>query len=273
MHGTLREGGGGVRATVGIVLGAGSFRGAAHVGVMRALERAGIPIDLVVGVSAGALAGLMYCAGMSVAGMDEALRRLKLEDLFTPATGPDGFTDMRPVRAAVESLIGADRSIGSLPRRFACVATDALAGTPVVISEGNATSGLLASMALPGLVRPAEHEGRLFFDGGVVQPMPVSVARALGAQFVIAVDVHVPRFGSRIARHPAESLTHAYDMAVQRLCDIELATADVVIRPELKQFEQGLGNVADFLAAGERAGADAVDAIRARTSDARVANP
>ncbi|MBL0423235.1 patatin-like phospholipase family protein [Ramlibacter sp. AW1] len=252
----------GDRPCVGLVLGAGAYRGAAHVGVIRALEREGIPIDLIVGSSAGALAGVMYSAGMSVDLMEAALRKLKLQDLFTPSMGSDGFTDLGPARRGIESFIGADRDIRSFPRRFACIAADALTGEAVVICRGHAASAVEASMAVPGLVRPVPFDGRHLVDGGVVQPMPVTVARGLGADLVIAVDVHVPRYGSRIARSPAESLSHCFDMAVQRLCDAEARSANVVIRPDLGQFKQDLGNVSGFLNAGELAGRAAIPQIR-----------
>jgi predicted acylesterase/phospholipase RssA len=249
---------------VGLVLGAGAFRGGAHVGVIRVLEREGIPIDLVVGTSGGALPAMMYCAGFSVDFMDEGLRRLKTEDVFSPSVGRDGFTDMRPLCATLEKLVGTGREFASLPRRFTCVAADALTGEPVVMSHGSVVSAVEASMAIPGLVRPVQRDGRSLVDGSVVQPVPVSVARSMGAGFVIAIDVHVPRFGSRVCLHPGEAQNHCFDMAIQRLCEIELQHADVVIRPELRPFGPGLEWGADFIAAGERAGAQAAPRIRAQ---------
>ncbi|MEJ7931859.1 patatin-like phospholipase family protein [Ramlibacter sp. AN1015] len=253
---------GGPARCIGLVLGAGSFRGAAHVGVIRALERQGIPIDLVVGTSAGALAGMMYAAGFTADYMDAALRRLRLEDVFTRTPGQDGFTDMRPLQGIIGSLLGADRRIPSLPRAFACVAADALSGRPVILSDGDVATAVEASMAVPGLVRPVRHEGRLLVDGSVVAPVPVSVARSLGADLVIAVAVDVPRHGQQVARHPAESLTHCFDMAIHQLGELELAQADVVIRPDIARFEQSLDRTGEFLAAGERAGDEAAARLR-----------
>lgn len=252
------------RPQVGLVLGAGAFRGGAHVGVIRILEREGIPIDLVVGTSGGALPAMMYCAGFSVDYMDAGLRALKPESVFSASTGRDGFTDMRPLCATLEKLIGTGRDISSLPRRFTCVAADAITGEAVVMSQGNAVSAVEASMAVPGLVRPVVREGRTLVDGSVVLPIPVSVARNMGAEFVIAVDVHVPRFGTRVAMHPGEAQNHCFDMAIQRLCDIEAKHADLVIRPELRAFGPGLEWGAEFIAAGERAGMQAAPRIRAQ---------
>ncbi len=247
---------------IALALGVGSYRGAAHIGVIRAIERAGIPVCLVVGTSTGALAGVLYSAGVPVDRLDAALRTLRLENLFSGSIGPDGFTDMGPVRSGVEAMIGGRRDIQSFPRRFACIAADALTGEPVVLDAGEAGLAVQASMAVPGLVRPVRIGDRVLVDGAVVQPMPVSVARALGARVVVAVDVNVPRFGGQPPRHPAESLNHCLDMAIQRLSAVELAGADVVVRPAIAHIKQDLAGVDSLLSAGEAAGEAAAAAIR-----------
>ena len=258
------------RSRIGLVLSAGAYHCAAHIGVIRALEGGGIPIDLVVGTSAGALAGLMYCAEVSAAAMTTSLRGIRLEDFFTPQTAGDGFTDMHPARKGIQLLIGPDRDIQSFSRQFACVAADALTGKPVILSSGNAASAVEASMALPGLIRPVSHAGQLLVDGAVVHPVPVKVARNLGADFVIAVDVNVPRYGSSVARHPAESFAHCFDMAIRRLCDLELMEADVVIQPAVTQLATKFENVGQFVEAGERAGHASLPLIRMRLKAARM---
>ncbi len=247
---------------IALVLSVGAFRGAAHVGVIRALERAGIPVDLVVGTSTGALAGVLYSAGLPAERLGAALRTLRLEGLFSPGVGPDGFTDMAPVRPGIEAMLGGPRQIENFPRRFACVAADAITGEAVVLNTGDAALAVQASMAIPGLVRPVRHGDRLLVDGAVVAPAPVSVARALGARVVVAVDVNVPRFGGQPARHTAEAINHGLDMAIQRLIALELAAADVVIRPGVATLKQDLGNVDALLRAGEVAGEAAVADIR-----------
>ncbi len=249
---------------VALVLSVGAYRGAAHVGVIRALEQAGVPVNLVVGTSTGALAGVLYGGGVPVDRLGAALRALRLESLFSPGIGPDGFTDMAPVRPGIEAMLGGPRQIESFPRRFACVAADALTGEAVVLDTGDAGLAVQASMAVPGLVRPVRHGNRLLVDGAMVAPAPVSVARALGARVVVAVDVNVPRFGSQPARHPAEAINHGLDMAIQRLIAWELAQADVVIRPGIANLKQDLGNVDALLQAGESAGHAAVAEIRRR---------
>lgn len=240
-------------ARIGLALGAGAFRGAAHVGVIRALEREDIPIDLVVGCSAGALVGLMYCAGFSTSYMQAGVRRLNPDNVFCRSPGQDGFIDMAPLREILEELIGPETTIEKLPRRFACVAADALTGELVVLSKGPAIPAVQASMAIPGLVRPVVHQGRPLVDGSVVLPIPVSPARALGADHVIAVDVFMPRHGTKIARHPAESLSHCFDMALRRIADIEMRAADDQIQPDLRGIPPGLDRSEDLLAAGELA--------------------
>lgn len=250
------------RPRTGLVLSAGSYHCAAHIGVIRALEREGISVDLVTGTSGGALVGMLYCAGLSSIDMLGALQKLRLEHLFTSRIGSDGFADMQPVSQGLAALIGQGRDIASFSRQFSCVAAHALTGDPVVIMRGNAASAVQASMAIPGLVRPVIHEGQPLVDGAVVQPIPVSVARRLGADIVIAVDVNLPRYGAQVARHPAESLSHCFDMAIQRLSAMELGEADVVIRPAVSGYKQNLAHVMQLVIAGERAATEAMPLIR-----------
>jgi NTE family protein len=250
------------RSRIGLALGAGAFRGAAHVGVIRALEREDIPIDLVVGCSAGALVGLMYCGGFSTSYMRTGIQRLNPDNVFSRSPGRDGFIDMAPLREILEELMDPETTIESLPRRFACVAADALTGELVVLSKGPAIPAVQASMAIPGLVRPVVHEGRQLVDGSVVLPIPVSPARALGANRVIAVDVFMPRHGKKIARHPAESLSHCFDMALRRIADIEMRGADVPIQPDLRGIPPGLDRSEELLAAGELAANPVAHRIR-----------
>lgn len=254
------------RRKTALVLGSGGYRGAAHIGVIHSLERHSIPVDLVVGTSVGALAGMIYCMGLSSAQLTTALHSLRISDLFSPKDPGDGFTDMEPIRAFIEKTIGFRSDFSHLQRQFACVAADALTGDPVVISEGDPVTAVMSSMALPGLVRPVFHTNRHLVDGAVVLPVPVSAARELGADFVIAVDINEPRHGLHVARNPMESYAHCFDMAIRRLCQIELAAADVVIRPRIDRQPPGSDNVAALLRAGECACEEVIPLIQARLS-------
>ncbi|MBS1128288.1 MAG: Patatin [Nitrospirae bacterium] len=158
------------RPRVALVLGGGAARGFAHIGVIRALEQEKVPIDLIVGTSVGSLIGAIYAydvitafTGMGVAKGD------KLEE----------FVKSKVPVANIENL--------KIP--FAAVATDLNRGTSVVLDKGPVARAVRASSAIPGVFNPVEYQGRLLVDGGVIDNIPVSVAREKGADIVIAVDI------------------------------------------------------------------------------------
>lgn len=182
---------------VGLALGSGSARGWAHIGVIRALEKAGIPIDVVCGSSIGALVGAAYAAG-ELDGFEQWARRLSwravvsLLDLKMDGGVMEGRKLVDFFRARF-----ADPGIDKLPKPFACVATDLVTGREVWLREGAVIDAVRASIALPGLFTPAVREGRRLLDGGLVNPVPVSLCRAMGADIVIAVDLNWNLLGRR----------------------------------------------------------------------------
>lgn len=174
---------------LGLALGSGSARGWAHVGVIRALERAGIRPDLVCGTSIGALVGAAYAAG-ELARFEQWLRGLGMADVLS-------FLDVRMNGGVIkgERLMEffrrnfIDRPIEALDMPFAAVATALHTGAEVWLREGSTIDAVRASLALPVLLSPVLREGRILVDGGLVNPVPVSLARAMGADIVIAVDL------------------------------------------------------------------------------------
>ena len=174
---------------VGLALGSGSARGWAHVGVIRALERAGIRPDLVCGTSIGALVGAAYVAG--------ELERFEQWLLGLGLSGVLSFMDVRLNGGMIkgERLMEffrrnfVDRPIEDLPMPFAAVATELHSGAEVWMREGSTMAAVRASIALPALFTPVVRDGRLLVDGALVNPVPVSLARAMGADLVIAVDL------------------------------------------------------------------------------------
>lgn len=193
------------RPRIGLALGSGSARGWSHIGVIRVLEHAGIVPEIVCGTSIGALVGAAYAAG-------------EVERLQRWVAGLDwqqvvGLLDLKMGGGLVEGgkLVDFfrtqfnDQGIGRLSKAFACVATDLASGREIWLREGSVVDAVRASIALPGLFTPALQDGRLLVDGGLVNPVPVSLCRALGADIVIAVDLNWDLVGrrSRIAGEPA----------------------------------------------------------------------
>ncbi|WP_119165810.1 patatin-like phospholipase family protein [Algihabitans albus] len=180
----------GTRPRLGLVLGSGSARGWAHIGILQELQTAGIHPDIVVGSSIGALVGGAYVSGGLDRLTDWALTFNRLDALRT-----------LDLRIANGGLLGGGRlmrrllkphhneAIESLSPRFACVATDLATGLEIALQEGPLAEGVLASLAMPGLFAPVKRDSQWLVDGGIVDPVPVTLARALGAERVIAVNL------------------------------------------------------------------------------------
>ncbi len=178
------------RPRIGLALGSGAARGWAHIGVIRALERAGVRPDLVCGTSVGALVGAAYAAGNF-----ESFERLALEmrrsDVFSMLMDVDfraGLLKGARLIAFIRRTLG-DQSIEELAVPFAAVATELRTGAEVWLRTGSTLEAVRASMAMPGLFAPVVDGDGIMVDGALVNPVPVSLARAMGADVLIAVDL------------------------------------------------------------------------------------
>ncbi len=182
----------GARPKIALVLGGGAARGFAHVGVIRALEQEKVPIDLVVGTSVGSLIGAIYASDTNSFELEWTAFALEKDNVFDYAI-MSAFTGMGPVKGdKLEEFVKSKvpvANIENLKLPFAAVATDLNRGTRVVLDRGSVARAVRASSAIPGVFNPVEHQGRLLVDGGVVDNIPIAVAREKGADIVIAVDI------------------------------------------------------------------------------------
>jgi len=213
------------RPRVGLVLSGGGARGGVHIGVLQALEELNVPVDLIAGVSAGAVIGGFYASGLTANQIDtiirdidwdaafledapravKSFRRKREDDQFLVKQRP-GFNNwdfqlpIGIVQGQVIDLIVAKntlpaagvRDFDRLPIPFRAVAADIATGEAVILGAGDFARALRASMSVPAVLAPVDIDGRLLVDGGVVMNLPVEVARALGADIIIAVDVSAP---------------------------------------------------------------------------------
>ncbi|HVB48087.1 MAG TPA: patatin-like phospholipase RssA [Burkholderiales bacterium] len=220
------------RPRIGLALGSGSARGWAHVGVIRALQEAGIRPDVVCGTSIGALVGAAYAAG-----------ELDRFEQWVLGMGVKEVLALMDVRLGGGMLKGerlmeflrrnfVDRPIEELQMPFAAVATALQTGAEVWLRSGSTVEAVRASIALPALFAPVVQEGRILVDGGLVNPVPVSLARAMGAGIVIAVDLSSDVVG-RYLRADARPEEHATGSWIRKLQNgLRLrASADAVPRP------------------------------------------
>ena len=259
---------------IGLVLGSGSARGWAHFGVIRALAAAGIRPDLVAGTSIGALVGAAYALGM-LDPFEEWVRSLTGRDVVR-------FLDVDPRSGGLikgERLMAALRAdasrrpIEELALPFAAVATDLRTGEEIWLRNGPAIDAVRASIALPGLFPPVERDGRLLVDGGLVNPVPVSLARAMGAQAVIAVDLSSDMVGSFLRRHAPRPVPSPMEVFVSSMQVMQVRIArnriaadppDVLVAPRVSQL-----GLLDFHRAAEAIdeGRHAVERVAAELQD------
>lgn len=202
------------KSIIGLVLGGGAARGWAHIGVIRALEKIGVKPDLVCGTSIGALVGAIYAAG-ELDRFEEWVLGLGVSEIFSyiDVSFSGGLLKGDRLMEFLRTDF-VDRPIEALPIPFAAVATSLNNGIEVWLRKGSTVDAVRASIALPGLFTPVLHEGVVLVDGGLVNPVPVSVARAMGADVVIAVDLNTDRLGQRIRVSFAEDeLTQQVEVA------------------------------------------------------------
>lgn len=190
---------------IGLALGSGAARGWAHIGVLRALTEAGITADVVCGTSIGALVGGVHLSGHldKLEQWVRALTKLRVVGQLDFQVGRGGMIAGRKLLALLEGFLG-DLQVEALPLPFTCIATDLLTGHEVWLSEGKLIEALRASISLPGIFAPVRHDGRWLVDGALVNPLPISACHALGAQLVIAVNLHADLIGR--ARTPGSSV-------------------------------------------------------------------
>lgn len=180
------------RPRIGLALGGGGARGWAHIGVLNALDEHGLKPDIVCGTSIGALVGGIYAAG-KVRELGEWVGGLGRRDVISLVDfkiGGGGVIGLRRLMRLYREHLGEPR-IEDLDIPFAAVATDLDAWSEVWLRSGSLLSAIRASIAIPGIFTPVHLDGRWLMDGGVVNPVPVSLCRALGADLVIAVDLQV----------------------------------------------------------------------------------
>jgi NTE family protein len=195
---------------IGIALGSGAAKGWAHIGVLQSLQKLGIQLDVVCGCSMGAFIGAAYACGRLDA-LNEFATKLTsagVIKLLDVALSGGGLINGKHVVALMRTL-GITGSITDLGLTFAAVATDLEAGREIWLREGAIEDAVRASISIPGIFNPVSRDGRWLADGALVNPVPVSLCRALGADIIIAVHVStdsITSFGSRRAStHPREA--------------------------------------------------------------------
>jgi len=269
---------------IGLALSGGGARGLAHIGVLKVLEREGIPIHLLAGTSMGGLVAAAYAAGLSPHDLEkEALRMsnprwlITLLDRGLPRRGL--LAGQKVIGYLAEHL--GEITFDQLRVPLALVAVDLNKGEKVILREGSVLEAVRATIALPGLFAPVERGEQMLVDGGLLDNLPADVVREMGADVVIAVDIStdekvVALFTRELhgRRFVPESLVDMVDVLWRSVAvmmkevnrrNLELASPDLLIHPDIPQGVTaltGLTRAAEVIAAGERAAQEALPRLR-----------
>ena len=253
---------------IALALGGGAARGFAHIGVIKALEAQGIVPDIVVGTSAGSVVGALYASGMSGFDLQKVALQME-EEMVADWTLPDrGVLKGEALQAFINQKVS-NRTIQQMPRPLGVVATDLQSGELVLFRRGNTGMAVRASSAVPGMFQPVEISGRDYVDGGLTSPVPAQSARAMGADFVIAVDISNVGRGDKLAG-TLDVLLQTFSIMGHAISRHELEDADVVLRPKTAPVSR-----TDFegrhlaILEGEKAAAAVMADLKVRLAKAR----
>ena len=249
--------------TIALVLGGGAARGFAHIGVIQALEEAGIRPDMVVGTSAGSVVAALYASGKNgkeLQKVAEAMDEASFSDWRLPFFKPGVFKGEALARFISVQVGG--RQIQDLPLPLGVVATDLHSGLGILFQRGDVATAVRASSAIPAVFQPVQIAGREYVDGGLVSPVPVLFARQMGAQVVIAIDISGAPQGS-FALDTFQILMQTFSIMGKSINAFELREADLVIKPVLDGLSSAsFTSRAQAIAAGRQAMVSGIGKLR-----------
>jgi NTE family protein len=220
--------------TLGLALSGGAVLGSVHIGVLKALDEAGVRVTHLAGTSMGALISSLYAFGLSGAEIEAIAEDLRWPDLTSLAPSRLGFLSQEKLQGALRAHLG-DVRLEDAPRPLALVALDISTGEKVVMTRGDLATAASASAAFPGIFIPVEREGRLLLDGGLLENLPLSPLREWGVDRIVAVDAYLGMTFHRPG-NLLELLANAVRMILANSARTEVKEGDILITPDLHGF-------------------------------------
>ena len=218
---------------IALVLGSGGARGYAHIGVIEVLEKNGIHPDFIVGTSAGSIAGSIYASGKTAQQLKDIALNMQVNDVREFNIGLQGFFDGSKVENYVNQQVDQKR-LEDMEIPMYVVATELKHGNKVIFNKGSTGQAVRASISIPSMFVPVNISGRDYVDGGLVSPVPVNVARDLGADIIIAVDILAQPIHTETS-NVWGMFNQNINIMQNRLAAEELKNADIVIQPDLRE--------------------------------------
>lgn len=220
---------------IALVLGAGSARGLAHIGVLQVLKEQDISFDFIVGSSMGAMVGGIFSSGADIYLLDRMVEYMNHSILYDVNLPRQGFMAGRRISGFLE-LLTKHKDFQQLDPPLCVVATDLVTGERVVVEEGSVAEAIRASISIPGIFRPVRKEDRILVDGAVTDRLPVDVARECGADLIVAVDVTFCEGKRVVIRNTWDVIMTALDIMQKQQFEAAAPQADILIQPAVGGF-------------------------------------
>ncbi|MBD1371402.1 patatin-like phospholipase family protein [Hazenella sp. IB182357] len=222
------------RPKIGLALGSGGARGIAHFGVVKVLQEAGISFDFIAGSSMGSIVGVLLANGADMDLCGKLIGQLKVPNWIDLSMPKKGFIQGVRIKELIR-LLTHEKNLEQLEIPTAVVATDLQNGERVIFTEGPIDEAVRASISIPGVFEPVYHQGRILTDGGVIDRVPISVVRDMGADFVIAVDV-IPRVHEAKIENIFDVMTQTLSIMQREILSQQMLTADFLFHPHVGDF-------------------------------------
>ena len=250
------------RLRLGLALGGGGARGLAHIGVLGAFEDEGFEIDVITGTSVGSLVGALTAAGLGSRDIESIARDIEWTDLVGLTLPKVGLVRTEKMERLIDDIVGAG-TIEELDIPFAAVATDITTAEPVIFTRGPVASAVRASCSVPVVFEPTEVDGRVLVDGGLVNEVPGDMARKLGADIVVAVNLNADRKNNEPPQNLIDVLFYSLNILIAGTSQAGRIDADVTLEPELKGFGYAeLKRIDELIQRGREAAENRIEDIR-----------
>ncbi len=245
---------------IGLALGGGAVLGAAHIGIIKAIEERNLEVSYISGTSIGAFVGALYAFGKSCKEIEQIGLKLQWVDITSLSLSKYGLLSNDKLGELVTKHIG-DKNIEEAPIPLAMVATDATSGKKVVLKKGNLAKAVMASTCIPGIFIPKEEDNKILIDGGIVENVPSKTAREMGADYVIGVDLNAQHTYPK-PDNILDVILNSFHFIMKQTVSLQTQHADLLIKPDLSSFNRSdINQVQDLMQKGFEDGKEALNKI------------
>ncbi|MEF8983724.1 MAG: patatin-like phospholipase family protein [Bacteroidales bacterium] len=243
---------------VGLALGGGAVLGAAHIGVLKALEELNISVDYIAGTSIGAFFSVFYAFDKPWNEIEEIALELEWMDISGISLSQYGLLSNEKLGELITKYIG-DKKFTESSIPLAMIATNISNGKKIVLNKGSVADAAMASTSIPGIFKPVEIEGKLLVDGGIVENVPIHTLKDMGASYIIGVDLNA-KHSYKKPENIIDVLVNSFHFTLQASTKLQTEDADLIIQPDLSSFNRSdMDQVEDLI---EKGYTESIDKLR-----------